>query len=202
MRPIFRHLGIQKYEKVHHDMQIFTDQRHQGTRDEIWFVEHMPVFTLGRNKDKENVLTDSDIPFVKSDRGGDVTYHGPGQLIIYCLVDLKRSQIGVKSLVAGLEDIIIQYLYGYEISAHRLEFAPGVYVNGDKIASLGLRVRNGCSFHGISINVDMDLTPFSYINPCGLKGMKVTQLASLGVQKTCKDVAIELSEAIVQKFYL
>ena len=201
MMPVFRHMGSKNYEEVHQEMQRFTDLRDKQTKDEIWFVEHMPVFTLGRNKDKENVLIESTIPFVKSDRGGDVTYHGPGQLIVYCLIDLKRAKLGVKSLVSGLEDIIIQYLYGYEIVGHRIESAPGVYVNGDKIASLGLRVRNGCSFHGMSINVDMDLEPFTYIHPCGLEGMKVTQLTSLGLEKTCSDVATELSEAIIKKFY-
>ena len=202
MSPIFRHLGLRTYTDVHQEMQQFTDQRVEETNDEFWFVEHPPVFTLGRNKQKEHVLVESDIPFVKSDRGGDVTYHGPGQLIVYCLIDLKRCQLGVKSLVSGLEDIFIQYLYGYEIDAHRIESAPGVYVNGEKIGSLGLRVRNGCSFHGMSINVDMDLTPFTYINPCGLEGMRVTQLSALGLQKTCSDVATELSEAIIKQFYL
>ena len=121
-------MGERNYKDIHQNMQQFTDQRQDNANDEIWFVEHPPVFTLGRNKDKENVLVESDIPFVKSDRGGDVTYHGPGQLIVYCLLDLKRRQLGVKSLVSGLEDIFIQYLYGYEIDAHRIESAPGVYV--------------------------------------------------------------------------
>ncbi len=201
MSPIFRHLGLRCYEDIHEEMQQFTNQRSSDTNDEIWYVEHSPVFTLGRNNDRENVLVESDIPFVKSDRGGDVTYHGPGQLIVYCLIDLKRCQLGVKSLVSGLEDIFIQYLYGYEIAAHRIESAPGVYVSGEKIASLGLRVRNGCSFHGMSINVDMDLTPFTYINPCGLEGMKVTQLTTLGIKKTCSDVATELSELMIKQFY-
>ncbi len=201
MKPIFRHLGERGYADTYQQMQQFADQRNDSTQDEIWFVEHAPVFTLGRNKDKKNVLVESEIPFVKSDRGGDVTYHGPGQLIVYCMIDLKRSGLGVKSLVSGLEDIFIQYLYGYEIEGHRIESAPGVYVNGEKIASLGLRVRNGCSFHGMSINVDMDLTPFTYINPCGLEGMKVTQLMTLGLHKTCTDVATELSESIIKQFY-
>ena len=201
MTPVFRHLGVKKYEEIHQQMQQFTDQRNGDTRDEVWFVEHTPVFTLGRNKDKENVLIESEIPFVKSDRGGDVTYHGPGQLIVYCMIDLKRLNLGVKALVTGLEEIFIQYLYGYEIEGHRIESAPGVYVKGEKIASLGLRVRNGCSFHGMSINVDMDLTPFTYIHPCGLEGMKVTQLTSMNIHKTCSDVATELSEAMIQKFY-
>ena len=201
MKPIFRHLGERGYADTYQQMQQFTDQRNDSTQDEIWFVEHAPVFTLGRNKDKKNVLVESEIPLVKSDRGGDVTYHGPGQLILYCMIDLKRSGLGVKSLVSGLEDIFIQYLYGYEIEGHRIELAPGVYVNGEKIASLGLRVRNGCSFHGMSINVDMDLTPFTYINPCGLEGMQVTQLMTLGLHKTCADVATELSESIIKQFY-
>ena len=200
--PNFRKLGLSDYQQVHEQMQIFTDSRVEGSIDEVWFVEHPAVITLGRNMSRKNVLADSDIPIVQSDRGGDVTYHGPGQLIIYCLFDLNRMQLGVKSLVWGLEEMFIQYLAKQGVIGQRIEKAPGVYVEGKKIASLGLRVRKGCSFHGMAINVNMDLSPFSLIHPCGLQGMKVTQLSELGVQRSCDQVASELSELIVQQFYL
>lgn len=199
--PEFRHLPLSPYSEIHENMRTFTDGRSDASRDEIWFVQHEPVFTLGRNESRENILTASEIPVVQSDRGGDVTYHGPGQLIIYCLFDLQRLQLGVKALVAGLEELFIQYLGSFDVVGQRIEKAPGVYVDNKKIASLGLRVRKGCSFHGMAINVDMDLTPFSNIHPCGLEGMRTTQLADLGIQGSCDQVASDLSELIVQQFY-
>lgn len=199
--PKFRSLPLSPYNEIHQQMRAFTDSREDATCDEIWFVQHQPVFTLGRNESRENILTASDIPVVQSDRGGDVTYHGPGQLIIYCLFDLQRLQLGVKALVSGLEELFIQYLAGFDVIGQRIESAPGVYVDNKKIASLGLRVRKGCSFHGMAINVDMDLTPFSYIHPCGLEGMRTTQLIDLGIQRDCDQVASDLSELIVQQFY-
>lgn len=199
--PIVRHLSERDYHLVHASMCEFTDNRDENTDDEIWFVQHKPVFTLGRNGNKSNFLVNSDIPLVHSDRGGDVTYHGPGQLIVYCLMDLKRLQLGVKSLVHGLEEVIIQYLSEFDVLGQRITTAPGVYVQGDKLASLGLRVRKGCSFHGLAINVNMDVKPFTYINPCGLEGMKVTQLSQLGIDKNCDEVASRVFALMIKQFY-
>ncbi len=182
-------------------MSEFTNSRDEYTDDEIWFVQHNPVFTLGRNGNKSNLLVDSDIPLVHSDRGGDVTYHGPGQLLVYCLMDLKRLQLGVKALVYGLEEIIIQYLSEFGVLGQRIQTAPGVYVQGSKLASLGLRVRSGCSFHGVAINVHMDTKPFTWINPCGLEGMEVTQLSQLGIHKSCDQVASGISNLMIKQFY-
>ena len=201
IKPIFRDFSKSSYEDMHMKMCDFTDQRNEETQDEIWFVEHEPVLTLGRNGNRSNVLVNSNIPVVHSDRGGDVTYHGPGQLVVYCLMDLRRLQLGVKQLVIGLEQVVIDYLAGFEIIGRRIKSAPGIYVDGEKIASLGLRVRHGCSFHGLALNIDMDLKPFTYIHPCGLEGMKVTQLSSLGVQVDCHEVALQLTELIDQQFY-
>ena len=201
MRPVFQNFGQCLYSDVHKKMQDFTEQRDAAVMDEVWFVEHLPVFTLGRNGNQKNILVTSDIPLVQSDRGGDITYHGPGQLIVYCLFDVKRLQLGIKSLVSGLEQVFIDYLSSLNIVGHRIQAAPGVYVDNKKIASLGLRVRKGCSFHGMAINVDMDLKPFTYINPCGLEGMKVTQLSELGIQNSCDQVASQLSDLIIQQFY-
>jgi lipoyl(octanoyl) transferase len=182
-------------------MREFTDHRDEYTNDEIWFVQHEPVFTLGRNGNKSNFIVNTDIPLVHSDRGGDVTYHGPGQLVVYCLMDLKRLQLGVKSLVYGLEEIVIQYLTEFDVLGRRIQNAPGVYVHGDKLASLGLRVRKGCSFHGLAINVNMNIKPFTYINPCGLEDMKVTQLSQLGIHESCDEVALKISNLIIERFY-
>lgn len=200
--PEFRSLSLSSYSDIHQRMRAFTDSRDDTTRDEVWFVQHPPVFTLGRNESRKNILVPTDIPIMQSDRGGDVTYHGPGQLIIYCLLDLQRLQLGVKALVAGLEELFIQYLANFNIAGERIKDAPGVYVDNKKIASLGLRVRKGCCFHGMAINVDMDLTPFTYIHPCGLAGMRATQLVDLGIQGDCDQVASDLSELIRQQFYL
>lgn len=199
--PVFHHYGLSDYVLMHDKMKNFVTARNEKTPDEIWFVQHTPVFTLGRNESRQNILIKSNIPIVQSDRGGDVTYHGPGQLIAYCLFDIKRIGIGVKSLVAGLEQIVIEYLARFNVSAHRIEGAPGVYVEHKKIASLGLRVRNGYTFHGIAINVDMDLQPFTYINPCGLQNMQMTQMSDLSVQTSCDQLENELSEMILQRFY-
>ena len=200
-QPTVRHLSEHDYSIVHSLMSDFTDNRNEDTDDEIWFVQHEPVFTLGRNGNKDNFLISSDIPLVHSDRGGDVTYHGPGQLVVYCLMDLKRLKLGVKSLVYGLEQIVIQYLSDFNVDGRRMHSAPGIYVQGKKLASLGLRVRKGCSFHGLAINVNMDMKPFSYINPCGLEGMKTTQLSQLGINKNCGEVASSIAKLIVKQFY-
>lgn len=175
-----RHLGRRDYVPVWHAMQQFTVQRTAASADEIWLVEHPPVYTQGLNGKPEHLLTPGAIPVVQTDRGGQVTYHGPGQLLAYVLVDLKRKGWGIRDLVSRLEQAVIDLLHGYGIAASARRDAPGVYVNGAKIAALGLRVKRGCSYHGLSLNVAMDLEPFSRINPCGYAGLPVTQLRALG----------------------
>jgi lipoyl(octanoyl) transferase len=173
-----RKLGTLEYETVWQAMQEFTDGRTAATEDEIWLVEHPPVFTLGQAGRKEHILASGDIPVVQSDRGGQVTYHGPGQIVAYPLLDIRRLGMGVRDLVCGIEESIIRVLKEYGVTARRAAGAPGVYVNGEKIAALGLRVRRGCSFHGLAFNINMDLKPFERINPCGFEGLKVTQLSA------------------------
>jgi lipoyl(octanoyl) transferase len=163
-------------------MRDFTASREHQTPDEIWLVEHPPVYTLGQAGKPEHLLQVSDIPLVKSDRGGQITYHGPGQLVAYLLIDLTRRGLKVRQLVSVMEQALIDCLAEYGIAAERVAGAPGVYVGEAKIAALGLRVRNGRSYHGLSLNVDMDLAPFSWINPCGYEGLKTTQLANFGVR--------------------
>jgi len=182
-RPlIVRHLGRREYEPVWREMQAFTDQRDADTADELWLVEHPPVFTQGLAGKAEHVLAAGDIPVIQVDRGGQVTYHGPGQIVAYPLINLRRHGIGVKSLVHGIEQAIIDTVGLYGVTANRLDNAPGVYVKGDKIASLGLRIRKACSFHGLAFNINMDLEPFQRINPCGFSGLKVIQLSQLADQ--------------------
>src|SRR5688500_266023 len=173
---IVRELGRRDYESVWKEMQDFTGKRDESTVDELWFVEHPPVYTQGVSGKAEHVLDAHDIPVVQSNRGGQVTYHGPGQVVAYVLFDLKRRKMGMRDLVNQLENAVITLLKGYGISAVARRDAPGVYVNDTKVAALGLRVSRGCSYHGLALNVDMDLTPFDWINPCGYKELKVTQL--------------------------
>ncbi|WP_339731144.1 lipoyl(octanoyl) transferase LipB [uncultured Pseudomonas sp.] len=173
----FRELGQVDYQPTWHAMQRFTDSRGADTPDEIWLLEHSPVFTQGQAGKAEHVLFPGDIPVVQVDRGGQVTYHGPGQLVAYLLLDVRRSGIGVRELVSRIERSLIDLLASYGVNANAKPDAPGVYVDGAKIASLGLRIRNGRSFHGLALNVDMDLQPFQRINPCGYAGMAMTQLA-------------------------
>ena len=173
-----RRLGLMDYETVWHAMQAFTDSRDENTPDEIWLVEHPPVFTQGQAGKAEHVLAAGDIPVIQVDRGGQVTYHGPGQIVAYTLIDIKRLDLGVRELVTGIEDAILAVLDSYGVEAQRLAGAPGIYVDGVKIASLGLRVRKGKSFHGLALNVNMDLEPFQRINPCGFEGMQVTRLSA------------------------
>ncbi len=175
-----RNIGLKAYQPVWRDMQAFTDARAPHTADEIWLVEHPPIYTLGQAGREEHVLDPGGIPVIKVDRGGQVTYHGPGQLVAYVLLDLRRAGLGVRGLVSLLEKSVIALLGAYGIAANARRDAPGVYVEARKIAALGLRVRRGCSFHGLSLNVDMDLEPFARIDPCGHRGLEVTQLASLG----------------------
>ena len=174
-------LGRRAYEPLWRAMQAFTEIRDVGTADEIWLTEHPPVFTLGLNASREHVLNPGDIPVVQIDRGGQVTYHGPGQLLIYPLIDLKRSGLGVRQLVTALEQSVVDLLRERGVQACARADAPGVYVDGSKVASVGLRVRRGASYHGMALNVDLDLEPFSRINPCGMRGLAVTDLARLGV---------------------
>ena len=172
-----KHLGHQPYQAVWQAMQDFTDQRDENTEDEIWLVQHHSVFTLGKSGKREHLLKTADIEVVQVDRGGQVTYHGPGQLMAYVLLDLNRLGVGVRELVTRLENSIIALLAEYSITAASNKEAPGVYVDGKKIAALGLRVRKGRCFHGLALNVDMDLEPFDRINPCGYEGLEITQLA-------------------------
>lgn len=173
---IVRHLGLRDYETVWREMQHFTDTRSADTADEIWLLQHPPVFTLGLNGKREHILDPGDIPVVKCDRGGQVTYHGPGQLVAYLLLDMRRHKLGVKALVSKIEQAVIDLLADYQIHGQRREGAPGIYVDGAKIAALGLRIRKGCSYHGLSLNIDMDLEPFSRINPCGFEGLATDQV--------------------------
>jgi lipoyl(octanoyl) transferase len=173
-----RRLGLMDYETVWRAMQVFTDERDNDTPDEIWLVEHPPVFTQGQAGRAEHLLAPGDIPVIQVDRGGQVTYHGPGQIVAYTLIDIFRLDMGVRELVTGIENAILAVLDSYAVKAQRLAGAPGIYVDGVKIASLGLRVRRGKSFHGLAFNVNMDLEPFQRINPCGFRGMQVTNLSA------------------------
>lgn len=177
---VIREFGLQPYESVWHAMQEFTNMRDESTPDEIWFTEHEKVFTLGLNTAPEHLLETGDIPVVQVDRGGQVTYHGPGQLMIYTLVNLRRAGLGVRDLVTALEQSVVDLAAEYGIEAASRSDAPGVYVDGAKLASIGLRIRRGASFHGMALNVETDLEPFSRINPCGFKDLDVIDLASLG----------------------
>ena len=177
--PIVRHLGLAPYESTWRAMQRFTDERVPSTPDEIWFLEHPPVFTLGLNASREHLKATGEIPVLQIDRGGQVTYHGPGQLVVYPLIDLKRHALGVRQLVVALENAVIDYLREFGVAAGGSRAAPGVYVEGAKIASIGLRVRRGASYHGLAFNVSLDLEPFERINVCGYPGLKVTRLNDL-----------------------
>ncbi len=180
---IIRDLGLCDYETNWHAMQSYTLNRDKQSVDEIWFLQHPPVYTLGLNGKPEHILKRSSIPVVKCDRGGQVTYHGPGQLVCYVLIDIARFGIGVKKLVWVLEQSVIDTLKTFDISSARRQNAPGVYVNDAKIAALGLRIRKHCSYHGLSLNIDMDLSPFKNINPCGYEDLAVTQLRDLGINE-------------------
>ncbi|MEP5569483.1 MAG: lipoyl(octanoyl) transferase LipB [Halioglobus sp.] len=179
MAVLVRKLGLAEYQPVLDAMRELTDQRDSNTPDQLWLLQHPRVFTQGQAGKAEHVLAPGDIPVIQVDRGGQVTYHGPGQWVVYLMIDLKRSGLGVRSLVTLIEESIVQLLAEYSITAAPQPKAPGVYVQGDKIASLGLRVRRGCTYHGLALNVDMDLEPFQRINPCGYEGLKVTSMADL-----------------------
>jgi lipoyl(octanoyl) transferase len=193
-----KQLGLQDYQPVWQAMQDFTQQRDKNTVDELWVVEHTPVFTLGRNGKRKHILDAGNIPIIPIDRGGQVTYHGPGQLVIYLLIDLKRRQLGVRQLVTHIENILVNFLVSHHISANSDPKAPGVYVDGKKVAALGLRISRGCSTHGLSLNIDMDLSVFKRINPCGYKGMEVTQCKDLGINKSMPQIAEELTQSLLE----
>jgi len=198
---VIKDLGLTDYQPVFEAMQSFTARRDENTLDEIWFTEHRPVFTQGQAGKPEHVLAPGNIPIVQSDRGGQVTYHGPGQITGYLLFNLRRMQLGVRSLVTGIEAAMSDTLSLYEIAGEPRTDAPGIYVRGDKIGSLGLRVRRGCSYHGLSLNVDMDLEPFSRINPCGLFGVQVTHMAAFA-PVTLEEVKGELTDALLKQYGL
>ena len=189
-----RYLGRQPYSETWQAMSEFTNQRDEQTIDEIWVVEHPAVFTQGTAGKAEHLLQQTEIPVVKSDRGGQITYHGPGQLIVYLLVNIRRKHFNVRSLVTIIEQGIIELLNEYNVQAFAKPDAPGVYVDGKKIASLGLKIRRGCSFHGLALNVDMDLSPFLQINPCGYAGLEMTQCKNEGIQLSVKTLAPLLIE--------
>lgn len=196
---VVRELGQVDYEPTWRAMQAFTDRRDEHTEDELWLVEHPPVYTLGQAGKPEHRLSDNGIPMVRIDRGGQITYHGPGQIVAYLLLDLRRRKITVRDLVRRLEQALIDTLAEVGISAERLAGAPGVYVGPAKIAALGLRVRHGCCFHGLALNVDMDLTPFAAINPCGYAGMPVTQVHDFGVTEPPAQLATRLLRHLQQQ---
>ncbi len=187
-----RFLGRQDYVPLWHAMQTFTDERDENTHDEIWFCEHPPVFTMGLNASAEHLLAPGDIPVVQIDRGGQVTYHGPGQLMVYPLIDIRRANIGVRTLVTALEQSVVDLAAAHNVAAAARPDAPGVYVDGDKLASVGLRIRRGASFHGMALNVDADLEPFSRINPCGYAELQMTDLRRLGVELQLEEASEEL----------
>lgn len=195
---IIRDLGMQDYDPIWKKMQKFTAERDENTPDELWCLEHPPIFTMGLNGKEKHLLNINNIPVINIDRGGQVTYHGPGQLIIYTLIDLGRRHIGVKKLVNSIEQSIIQLLNKYGIEAQGKENAPGVYVNGAKIAALGLRIKKNKSYHGLSLNIDMDLTPFQQINPCGYEGLAVTQIKDLNHTIKLHDIKNDLITQLSQ----
>ncbi len=193
---LIRQFGLRDYEPVWREMQRFTDLRDQETGDELWLVQHPPVFTLGLNGKPEHLLAPGVIPVVAIDRGGQVTYHGPGQQLVYLLLDLKRNRLGIRAVVEKIEQAIIRLLADYAIAARSRRDAPGVYVGDSKIAALGLRVRRGCCYHGLALNINMDLEPFTRINPCGYPGMVVTQLSDLIDQNSGPADATHIAPAL------
>ncbi len=197
-----RALGRCDYASVWRAMQEFTAARTLHAADELWLVEHPPVYTQGMNGKPEHLLDLGDIPLMQADRGGQVTYHGPGQVVVYVLIDLRRRKWGVRQLVSLLEQAVIDVLTGYGIAAHTRRDAPGVYVQGKKIAALGLRVRHGCSYHGLSFNVNMDLAPFQRINPCGYAGLEVTQLCDEGRPDNLADVGAALLGCLQRRLHV
>jgi lipoyl(octanoyl) transferase len=196
---VVKRLGRVDYEPTFQAMQDFTAARMPETPDELWIVEHPPVYTLGQAGKPEHILEEVGIPVVRIDRGGQVTYHGPGQVVIYLLLDLQRLKIKVRELVTAIEQAVIDFLAAHDVTAERRAGAPGVYVGDAKIAALGLKIRNGCSYHGLALNVDMDLYPFTAINPCGYAGLKVTQTRDLGIPLSAHEAGEQLSQHLLQQ---
>jgi len=194
---IYRQLDRQDYKPVWKAMQDFTQNRNQDSLDEIWFVEHRPVFTQGQAGKVEHLLNPGSIPVIQVDRGGQVTYHGPGQQVVYFLIDLKRKQIGVRQLVTAIEESVIDLLSRYQIKSTAKTDAPGVYVGDKKICSLGLKISRGCSFHGLALNIKMDKEPFLRINPCGYAGLEITQIADCGGPKSLSAIEEDLKDTIL-----
>lgn len=199
---VVRSLGLQEYEPLWRAMQQFTDTRTPATPDEIWFTEHPPVFTLGLSANRDHLLTPGDIAVVQTDRGGQVTYHGPGQLMIYPLIDLKRARLGVRSLVTALEQTVVDLCANFGIEACSRADAPGVYVHNRKIASVGLRIRRGASYHGMALNIDVDLEPFSRINPCGFSDLEVTDLKAIDLDEGHNEIQARVQEHLLRHLQL
>ncbi|MDP3268605.1 MAG: lipoyl(octanoyl) transferase LipB [Legionella sp.] len=195
-----RNLGIQDYSQIWEEMKTFTINRTETTPDELWFLQHHPVYTQGQAGKPEHVLNSSSIPIVQSDRGGQITYHGPGQLVVYILMDLRRRNLGIRTLVSQLELVLISVLEFYNIQAEVRCGAPGVYTEEKKIASIGLRVKNGCTYHGIALNVDMDLKPFLGINPCGFAQMEMTQISHFHSTVKIDDVSQRFLKDFLKQF--
>ncbi|WP_371264979.1 lipoyl(octanoyl) transferase LipB [Alteromonas sp. V450] len=199
---IVRQLGRQPYAPIFEAMKRFTDERDQQTQDEIWLVEHEAVFTQGQAGKAEHILMPGDIPIVQVDRGGQVTYHGPGQQVIYLMLNIKRRKLGVRHLVTAMEEAVVGLLAKYDVKAYPKPDAPGVYVDEKKVCSLGLRIRNGCSFHGLALNVNMDLSPFQRINPCGYAGMEMIDTARLNGPTTLETAGKELTQLLLEALSL
>jgi lipoyl(octanoyl) transferase len=200
-QPVLRHLGRADYASTYRAMQEFTSARGPQSADEIWFLEHAPIFTLGMNADRAHLLAPGDIPVLQIDRGGQVTYHGPGQLVVYPLIDLKRARLGVRDLVSAIEDSVVNYAASVGIAARCRRDAPGVYVGERKLASLGIRIRRGASYHGLALNVDMDLEPFGRIHPCGYAGLQMTQLCDLGGPRSVAAVARDFAPHLLRALF-
>ena len=197
--PVIRRLGLAPFEPIWRAMQKFTDERQESTPDEIWFAEHPAVFTLGMNASREHLLAPGNIPVVQIDRGGQVTYHGPGQLMIYPLLNLRRLKLGVRDLVVALENAVIDYAADLGISAAGSRQAPGVYVDGAKLASIGLRIRRGACYHGMALNVSLDPQPFERINVCGYRGLRITRLLDLGLDADVDSAASGLTPHLLRR---
>jgi lipoyl(octanoyl) transferase len=195
--PVIHSLGLVEYQPTWDAMKKFTAQRNRETRDEIWLLQHPPVYTQGMAGKPEHLLHSTDIPVVKIDRGGQITYHGPGQIVAYMLLDMRRWKINVRQLVRLMEQAVIDLLGEFGVTAHGREDAPGVYVGDAKIAALGLKIKNGCCYHGLSFNVDMDLTPFANINPCGYAGLRVTQACEQGITYSINELQAQLAQNLV-----
>jgi lipoyl(octanoyl) transferase len=195
--PTLQFMGLVDYEATWHAMKEFTAQRTPDTQDEIWLLQHPATFTQGQAGKPEHLINENGIPVIKIDRGGQITYHGPGQIVAYLLLDLRRLKINVRELVRLMERAVVELLAEYNIKAHGRVEAPGVYVGDAKIAALGLKIRNGCCYHGLSLNVDMDLTPFSYINPCGFQGLRVTQFRDLSIHNSISTIEKQLAEKLL-----